>query len=101
MRHDDHVVDPARRLPVPAVRHVEDVAADECRPDLGVVASIGVGVFADHAISAGGSAVDGYELAFAIAAIGAVVGGLVCAWRTSAHRDAVRLGLQKGVPATV
>ena len=34
VRHDDHVVDPARRLPVPAVRHVEDVAADECRPDL-------------------------------------------------------------------
>ena len=25
---------PARRLPVPAVRHVEDVAADECRRDL-------------------------------------------------------------------
>jgi ABC-type multidrug transport system ATPase subunit len=34
VRHDDHVVDPARRLPVPAVRQVEDVAADECRPDL-------------------------------------------------------------------
>ena len=34
VRYDDHVVDPARRLPVPAVRHVEDVAADDCRPDL-------------------------------------------------------------------
>ena len=67
----------------------------------GVIASIGVGVLADHAIGAGGSAVDGYELAFAIAAIGAVVGGLVCAWRTNAHRDAVRLGLQKNVPAAV
>ena len=41
----------------------------------GVVASIGVGVLADHAIGAGGTAVDGYELAFAIAAIAAVVGG--------------------------
>ena len=34
VRHDDHVVDPARRLPVPAVRHVEDVAADDRHPDL-------------------------------------------------------------------
>ena len=32
LRHDDHVVDPARRLPVPAVRHVEDVAADDVAP---------------------------------------------------------------------
>ncbi len=32
--HDDNVVDRARRLPVPAVRHVEDVTADDGRPDL-------------------------------------------------------------------
>src|SRR5262249_30184292 len=32
--HDDDVVDPSRRCPVPAVRHVEDVATDDCRPDL-------------------------------------------------------------------
>ena len=34
VRHDDHVVDPTRRLPVPAVRHVEDVAAGDRHPDL-------------------------------------------------------------------
>jgi hypothetical protein len=32
--HDDDVVDPTRRRPVPAVRHVEDVAADDRRPGL-------------------------------------------------------------------
>ena len=32
--HDDHVVHPARGLPVPAVRQVEDVAADDRHPDL-------------------------------------------------------------------
>jgi hypothetical protein len=32
--HDDDVVDPARRLPIPAVRHVEDVAPYDRRPDL-------------------------------------------------------------------
>ena len=32
--HDDHVVDPGRRLPVPAVCDVEDVAAGNGRPDL-------------------------------------------------------------------
>ncbi|MCC2593792.1 hypothetical protein LKO27_10285 [Tessaracoccus sp. OS52] len=34
VRHDDDVVYPAWRRPVPAVRDVEDVAAGDCHPDL-------------------------------------------------------------------
>jgi MFS family permease len=61
----------------------------------GVIASFGVGLLADKAIAAGGTAVAGYESAFRIMAILMVVGGLLAAWLTNAHRDAVRLGLQK------
>jgi MFS family permease len=61
----------------------------------GVVASFGVGVLADRALGAGGTAVAGYELAFQVIALTMVVGGLLAAWLTNAHRDAIRLGLQK------
>jgi MFS family permease len=62
----------------------------------GAVASLGVGVLADRAMSAGGTANQGYDLAFTICGILAVVGGIAAAWRTNAHRDAVALGLQEG-----
>jgi hypothetical protein len=47
-------------------------------------------------MSAGGTANQGYDLAFTICGILAVVGGIAAAWRTNAHRDAVALGLQEG-----
>lgn len=65
----------------------------------GAVASIGVGILADRSLAAGGTAVSGYQLAFAICAVAAIVGGLLAVWLTNAHRDAVRLGLQRAVAA--
>jgi MFS family permease len=67
----------------------------------GVIASFGVGVLADRALGAGGTAVAGYELAFQVIALTMVVGGALAAWLTNAHRDAIRLGLQKDAAQTV
>jgi len=67
----------------------------------GAVASIGVGILADRSLAAGGTPVSGYQLAFQICAVAAIVGGLLAVWLTNAHRDAVRLGLQRPVPAAV
>ena len=61
----------------------------------GVIASFGVGVLADRALNAGGTAVAGYELSFQVIAVLMVVGGALAAWLTNAHRDSIALGLQQ------